>query len=334
MKKLYLISNDKIWMKRRNFNSNNDLDNILSCLKDEYNIELICRKSFKKLNYLINEKFNFCKISNIKEKSINIFMVSITPFNFFSLLRLALLGKKFKGFIFLRSDGFLEYKIRYGILGYYFYYIMFLFIKKRLKILSVSNHFTKVKTKNILHPSELTNKWFRKKKTKIKFKTDFLYIGRFKKEKGAHYLTQIFKNNLNTFKLTIVGTEQKYIEKFFNSKNIKFIGPIDDQKKLIDLYDSSKIFILPSYTEGFPKVISEAQARLKPIIIFNEIRHVLNNRRGIFVCKRDEKNIRETINFIFKNYENIQKMISKNNFYTKDNFKKELLKYTKNEFRN
>ena len=96
MKKLYLISNDKIWMKKRNFNSNNDLDNILSCLKDEYNIELICRKSFKKFNYLINEKFNFCKINNIEEKNMNIFMVSITPFTFFSLLRLTFLGKKFK----------------------------------------------------------------------------------------------------------------------------------------------------------------------------------------------------------------------------------------------
>ena len=88
MKKLYLISNDKIWMKRRNFNSNNDLDNILSCLKDEYNIELICRKSFKKFNYLISEKFNFCKINNIKEKNINILMISITLFNFISLIKL------------------------------------------------------------------------------------------------------------------------------------------------------------------------------------------------------------------------------------------------------
>ena len=103
---------------------------------------------------------------------------------------------------------------------------------------------------------------------------------------------------------------------------------------MINLYDSSRIFILPSYTEGFPKVISESLARLKPIIIFEEIKHILDNRNGIFICKRNKKNIDETINYIFKNYKKIQKEISKNNFYTKDNFKKELLELTNNEFRN
>ena len=46
MKKLYLISNDKIRFSKKNYTSNNDLDNILSCFKKKYNIELICRKSF------------------------------------------------------------------------------------------------------------------------------------------------------------------------------------------------------------------------------------------------------------------------------------------------
>jgi len=334
MKKLYLISNDKIWIKKKNYTSNNDLDNILSCLREKYSIELICRKSFKKFNYLISEKFNFCKINNIKEKNINILMISITLFNFISLIKLVFLGKKLKGFVFLRSDGFLEYKIRYGIVGYYFYYFMFFIIKKKLKVLSVSKSFTHVKTKNILHPSELTNTWLKKKINKSKFKTDFLYIGRFKKEKGAHYLIKIFKENFNQYKLTIVGTEKRYIPKKFHNNNIKFINPINNTKKLIKLFDSTRIFILPSYTEGFPKVISESLARLKPIIIFTEIKHVLNNRKGIFVCKRENKNIREMINLIFKNYEKIQKMINKNIFYTKDNFKKELLDSIKNEFRN
>ena len=103
---------------------------------------------------------------------------------------------------------------------------------------------------------------------------------------------------------------------------------------MINLYDSSRIFILPSYTEGFPKVISESLARLKPIIIFEEIKHILDNRNGIFICKRNKRNIDKTINYIFKNYKKIQREISKNNFYTKDNFKKELLELTNNEFRN
>jgi len=333
MKKLYLISNDKIWFSKKKYTSNNDLNNIISCLNNSYKIELICRKSLKKFSYLLNTKFNFCNTNNIKEKNLNIFMISITPFNFFSLLKLSILRKKIKGYVFLRSDGFLEYKIRYGLFGYFLYFLMFSFIKKRLNVLSVSHNFRHVKVHKILHPSELNKEWFTKKKTKQKFKTDFLYIGRFKKEKGIHYLTKIFTENLNKYKLTIVGTKQKYIEKKFYNRNIKYIGPVNNPKKLIELYDSSRIFILPSYTEGFPKVISESLARLKPIIIFDEIKHVLKNRKGIFVCKRDIKNIKKKINFILNNYTNIQKMIRTNIFFTKDSFKMELLNSIKNEFR-
>ena len=118
----------------------------------------------------------------------------------------------------------------------------------------------------------------------------------------------------------------------FYSKNINYLSSISETKKLIETYDTTKIFILPSYIEGFPKVISESLARLKPVIIFEDIKYVINGRSGIFVCKRNEKNLRKTIKYIFKNYGNIQKKIKNNYFFTKDNFKNELLKSLKNEF--
>ena len=333
MKKVFLITNDKIWNSYKNFTSNNDLNNILSCLKSEYEVDLICRKSSKKLIYPISKKFKFCKIANIQDNDINIFMISITPFNFLCLLRLMLLGKKIKGFVYLRSDGFLEYKIKYGLIGYYFYFLMFYMVKKKLKLLSVSKNFTNVKVKSILHPSEITKKWKKIKKLNNNFKTDFLYIGRFKKEKGSHFISEIFKKNLKNYKLTMVGTKKKFISKKYYNKNIQFISPVYDEKKLIKLYDSTQVFILPSFTEGFPKVISESLARLKPIIIFDEIYHVINNRKGIFVCKRDDKNIIKNFELIKKNYKKIQNSIIKNFFYTKDNFKKELLRSIRYEFR-
>ena len=334
MKKLYLISNDKIWISEKNYTSNNDLNNILSCLNSEYEIDLISRRSFKRFNYLINERFNFCEIKNINKKDLNILMISITPYNFFSLIKLILLKKKIKGFVFLRSDGFLEYKIRYGFFGYILYFIMFYLIKKKLKIIAVSNKFNHVKVQNIIHPSELTDEWFIRKKIEENIKTDFLYVGRFKKEKGVNYLIKIFKENLNQYQLTIVGTEKKLIDERYYDKNINFVEPVTKLSELIDLYDSCRIFILPSFTEGFPKVISEALARLKPIIIFEEIKHVAVNREGIFVCKRNEKNIIETINYILKNYKEIKKKISQNRHYTKNEFKKELLNTIKDEFTN
>ena len=179
MKKIYVISNDKVWFKKKKYNSNNDLENIVSCFSKDHKVELICRRSSKKLNFPINQKIKFCRMKNIKEKELNIFMISITPFNLLSLLKLVFRGKKIKGFVYLRSDGFLEYKIKYSFFGYIFYYLMFWIIKKNLKIISCSQNFTHVKVKSIVHPSELTSSWFKINKNK-KFETDFLYVGRFK----------------------------------------------------------------------------------------------------------------------------------------------------------
>ena len=82
MKKIYLITNDKIWLSEKKYTSNNDLNNIISCLNTNYELNLVCRKSKKKLNFSLNEKFNYLKFNQIKEKKINIFLLSITPYNF------------------------------------------------------------------------------------------------------------------------------------------------------------------------------------------------------------------------------------------------------------
>jgi glycosyltransferase involved in cell wall biosynthesis len=326
MKKLYLVSNDKIWLSKKKSTSNNDLDTIISCLVKDYNIKLINRESKTKLNFVIKDKFDFCNLNNIKDKNIKLLMVSISPYNFFVLLRLIFISNiSVKGYVYLRSDGFLEYKYRYGLIGYYFYYLMFLVIKKYLKVITCSKNFTKINIRNIIHPSELTKIWFNNVNSKNKNKSDFLYIGRFKKDKGALYLANLFKNQLKEYKLTVVGTEKKFINKNFYSKNINYLSSISETKKLIKIYDSTKIFILPSYIEGFPKVISESLARLRPVIIFEDIKYVVNGRKGIFICKRNDNSLRKTITYIFNNYKNIQKKIKKNYFFTKDNFKKELL---------
>ena len=164
------------------------------------------------------------------------------------------------------------------------------------------------------------------------YKTDFLYVGRFKKDKGSFYLVDIFKTYLNDYNLTILGNDKKFIPEKFFANNINYQNSISNIKELIKVYDSTKIFILPSYIEGFPKVISEALARIKPVIIFEDIEHVVNGREGIFICKRNKESLRQTVNFIYKNYNDIQKKIEKNYFYTKDNFKKELLASIENDF--
>ena len=68
------------------------------------------------------------------------------------------------------------------------------------------------------------------------------------------------------------------------------------------------------------KVINESLARARPVIIFEEIKHIIQNRKGIFVSKRDVKSLLETIDFIMKNYISIQESMMQNKLPTKKEF--------------
>ena len=76
-----------------------------------------------------------------------------------------------------------EYKIKYGIVGYYLYFIMFYLIKKKLKIISCSKNFNHVNTRNIVHPSELDESWLKKKRNKIDFKQIYYLLEGLKRKK-------------------------------------------------------------------------------------------------------------------------------------------------------
>ena len=122
-------------------------------------------------------------------------------------------------------------------------------------------------------------------KNKKKICTDnakLLYVGRIKVEKGIFSLFELLnKFNLN-YKLSVVGSNR-------NFKKILRLHILNksQKKKIINFYDNHNIFILPSFTEGAPKVILESLARLRPVIVFNEIKHVKMNFKGIlFVIEK------------------------------------------------
>ena len=71
-------------------------------------------------------------------------------------------------------------------------------------------------------------------------------------------------------------------------------------------------------------VLLESLSRLRPVIIFPEIKHVIGNKKGIFVANRNSKSFFETVNYIKQNYKNIQKDMEKNQLPTKSKFIKEL----------
>ena len=71
-------------------------------------------------------------------------------------------------------------------------------------------------------------------------------------------------------------------------------------------------------------VLLEALARLRPVIIFSEIEHVIGNKKGIFVAERNLKSFNEKVDYIIKNYTSIQNEMKKNQLPTKDKFLQEL----------
>jgi len=65
-------------------------------------------------------------------------------------------------------------------------------------------------------------------------------------------------------------------------------------------------------------------SRLRPVIIFEDISHVIGNRQGIFVAKRDPDSLSKIIVHIMNNYKSIQEQISKNILPTKEKFLEEI----------
>ena len=67
-------------------------------------------------------------------------------------------------------------------------------------------------------------------------------------------------------------------------------------------------------------VLLEALARRRPVIIFDEIKHVIGDKKGIFIAKRNFINFFGILNNIKKNYKKIQKDMKKNNLPTNKEF--------------
>jgi uncharacterized ferritin-like protein (DUF455 family) len=70
----------------------------------------------------------------------------------------------------------------------------------------------------------------------------------------------------------------------------------------------------------------EALARLRPVIIFDEIKHVKKNYYGVFISKRDSKSLKKTILNIVSDYDRIQLKIKSNKLPTHSDFIKKLVK--------
>lgn len=332
MKKLFIISNESIFNYQEGFFCDNiDLKSTPEGLNNEFNVHLIGRKSRKIRSHRINIK-NIKTYRNIFSYLVAIFrslreieskylIISISPFTFVACVLIKLFKKK--PIIYLRSDGYGEYKAIFGYLGPVIYHLMFSILSKCSSFISCREYILKNKPGDIVAPSQITVEWLKNHKEVQVNNIKLLYVGRIKKEKGIYSLLEIIKNDSESFSLSIVGAE-KNSSSLIVQDNV-FIREVENNKQnLIKLYDDHNIFVLPSYTEGHPMALLEALARLRPVIIFKDIAHVVGDKKGIFIAERNSKSFFKTVNHIKENYNDIQQEIKKNKLPTKNEFLKRI----------
>ena len=334
--KLFILTNEKISLNEGKFFCDNiDIKTTPEGLNKKFEVNLLGRKSNKNRFHEIKLKriklftniFNyiFSIFNSRKNKNSKFLIISITPYTFVASIILRACG--IKPIIYLRSDGYGEYKAIIGKTGQLIYHFMFNIVCSFSNLISFGDHVLKGKKGKIVSPSQLDSVWLKKTKNNEIKNFKLLYVGRFKIEKGIFSLINLIKNKKN-ISLTIVGAE-KQISGNLKQSNVKILKIENNKLRLIKHYDDHDIFILPSYTEGYGMVILEALARRRPVIIFEDIKHVIGiigNKKGIFVSKRNFLSLFATLNDIKKNYKKIQKEMKKNKLPTNKEFLDKFIK--------
>ena len=325
---LVLITNEKVMKSSTNYLCDNiDIKSIPEGLNKNFQILLVTRKSKIERSHEININdihiagniifFLINILKTFKKKRMKYLLISITPYTFLAFLILFICKKEI--FVYLRSNGYEEHKSIYPFFGTFIYHIMFTIVSWKARLISCRTHILRGKNGKVVSPSQLSNKWFSSHIDPDLKKIKLLYIGRIKIGKGIFSLLNILKDLKINFFMSVVSAE-KEVSYNINQKNIELIKFENKNNSIIKLYDSHNILILPSFTEGHPQVLDEALSRLRPVIIFEDISHVIGNRQGIFVAKRDPDSLSKIIVHIMNNYKSIQEKISKNILPTKEKF--------------
>ncbi len=334
---LAIISNEKTHQKNNKFFCDNiDLKSIPEGLDKNFQIELFLRKSkIERVSHEIQLKkifvskgifpflYKILRRSKINEKYL---LISLSPYTFCASLLLFILRKKI--YLYIRSDGYEEYRCYSKLFGPLIYHVMLSITSKISNMIACRSHLLRGKRGNVVSPSQLNKKWFINRKPANLQKIKILYVGRIKIEKGVFSLLSLFKKINEDIKIKIVNSEKNY-DSNLKIKNVEIEHFKNINDSIISVYDNHNIFILPSFTEAHPQVLDESLARLRPVIIFSEISHVKRNREGIFEAERNHTSLKRVIKFIMENYSKIQNSMRKNNLPTKESFLKEITEILK-----
>jgi len=151
---------------------------------------------------------------------------------------------------------------------------------------------------------------------------DILYAGVLIPRKGVHHLINAFVCLANDFRQTrlfIVGYEEnktyaaelkEQVERLGLDGRVQFVGQVQ-QAELAVWMRRACMFVLPTYSEGLPRVVFEAMAARLPVVATNVsgIPDVLQDCvTGFTVCPGDEVALAEKIRWILEHPDKAREM--------------------------
>ena len=341
MDNLIVLNNEKVSSENGKFFSRNYNFKILpEGLNKYFDVEYIVRRSNVKEEHELKLdkvkcasniiQFIYFLISTFKKKNTKYYIITITPYTFLAFLFLFLFRKKI--FVYLISSGYEEWKFILGSWSVWIYHVMYSIVTSKSTVIALHERLYQKVDGHIIESSTLNKEWLQNLKEPNLDKIRFLNVSRVNPEKGIFEFLEMFNQLKISAEISIIGKInslalknklQSIIEK---NPNILFPGYVSNRESLIDIYDNHNILILPSYTEGQPYVVDESLARRRPVLIFEDIKHIIKGRKGIFVSERNVESLNKTINYIMQNYYKIQKEIEQNKFPLEEDMFKQISK--------
>jgi len=140
------------------------------------------------------------------------------------------------------------------------------------------------------------------------FSGRFLYVGRLSPEKNLHFLLRVFAlSGMDKFHLTLVGNgPERESLLALAGENVTIAGHVPNEK-ILEVYASNDVFILPSLSEPWGLVVEEALYYGLPVLASSKVGSVedlvLSNGAGLAFDPLSEDSLQQAIQIVAGQYE-------------------------------
>lgn len=154
-----------------------------------------------------------------------------------------------------------------------------------------------MREKRVNLPIAVENSWLVSEINESNKLLKFLFVGRYERRKGIEEINQAISNlkSDTSFEFHFVGDIPKSVR--LDDPSAIYYGPITDQDRLQEIYDSCDVLLCPSFSEGMPTVILEAMSRGLIIIATDvgAVSEMVTSENGILIQAGDSHQISEAI---------------------------------------